>query len=127
LTAANTEERDPDLLPDPTPRSRRYTIVSVDDHVVEPPHMFEGRLPSRFAARTPRVVTNEHGHDAWLIEGAMLENVGFNAHAGRRPELQRDPVSFAGMRRSAWDIQARIADMDLDLLSGASEVCGSRR
>ena len=28
-------------------------LVSVDDHVVEPPDMFEGRLPARFAAQAP--------------------------------------------------------------------------
>ena len=30
-------------------------LVSVDDHVVEPPDMFEGRLPARFADQAPRV------------------------------------------------------------------------
>jgi predicted TIM-barrel fold metal-dependent hydrolase len=104
----------PYLLPDPPARSRRYTIISVDDHVVEPPELFLGRLPQKFAARTPKVVTNDAGRDAWLIEGTLLENVGFNAFAGRRPEVRRDPVSFADMRRSAYDIHARIADMDLD-------------
>ena len=28
-------------------------LVSVDDHVVEPPDMFEGRLPARFADAGP--------------------------------------------------------------------------
>ena len=37
------------LLPDPAPRTVRYTVISVDDHLVEPPDMFEGRLPARFA------------------------------------------------------------------------------
>jgi predicted TIM-barrel fold metal-dependent hydrolase len=110
----HSQERHPDLTPDPERRERLYTIVSVDDHVVEPPHMFEGRLPKQFADRTPRVVVNEAGHDAWLIEGNVLENVGFNAHAGRRHELGSDPVSFAGMRPSVYDIDARVADMDLD-------------
>ena len=33
------------FLPDPSPREVKYTVISVDDHVVEPPHTFEGRLP----------------------------------------------------------------------------------
>jgi len=33
------------LLPEPDPREVKYTVISVDDHLVEPPHMFEGRLP----------------------------------------------------------------------------------
>ena len=35
-------------------------FISVDDHLVEPPHMFEGRLPAKFADRAPRV---EHTDD----------------------------------------------------------------
>src|SRR5581483_2540045 len=43
---ATQGEVDEDLfLPDPTPRDVRYTVISVDDHVVEPPHTFEGRRP----------------------------------------------------------------------------------
>ena len=34
---------DPVLLPDPDPAVVKYTIISVDDHLVEPPDMFEGR------------------------------------------------------------------------------------
>ena len=28
------------FLPDPEIREQRYTVISVDDHVVEPPHTF---------------------------------------------------------------------------------------
>ena len=35
-------ELDPQLfLPEPEPADVRYTIVSVDDHVVEPPYLCE--------------------------------------------------------------------------------------
>ena len=31
---------DPELFqPDPQPREVKYTVISVDDHVVEPPHL----------------------------------------------------------------------------------------
>ncbi len=46
------------LLPDPDPRPVRYTVISVDDHLVEPPDMFEGRLTRRFAERAPKIVEN---------------------------------------------------------------------
>ena len=32
-------------------------IISVDDHVIEPPHVWQSRLPSRYADIGPRVVT----------------------------------------------------------------------
>jgi hypothetical protein len=28
-------------------------MVSVDDHVVEPPHLFEGRLPAKYRDLAP--------------------------------------------------------------------------
>jgi hypothetical protein len=31
-------------------------IISVDDHVVEPPDLWTSRLPSRYAGRTPHIV-----------------------------------------------------------------------
>ena len=53
-TVVNIVTRPDTLLPDPEPRPVRYTVISVDDHLVEPPDMFEGRLPGRFADRAPR-------------------------------------------------------------------------
>jgi len=111
-------ERSPDLLPDPDRQPRKYLIVSADDHLVEPPHLFEGRLPARFADRAPRVVTADDGSQGWLVEGQLLGNVGFNAIAGRRIDVtgdpEHDPISFADMRPGAWDIDSRVVDMDLD-------------
>jgi predicted TIM-barrel fold metal-dependent hydrolase len=104
------------LLPDPERRERRYTIISVDDHLCEPPHLFEGRLPKRFHDRVPKVIETDDGAEAWLFEDAVMPQVGFNASAGRPPEevVSRDPVRFSEMRQSAFDIHARITDMDLD-------------
>ena len=41
------------FLPEPEPREVRYTVISVDDHVVEPAHTFEDRLPAALADRAP--------------------------------------------------------------------------
>ena len=37
------------FLPEPEARERHYTIISVDDHLIEPAHLFEGRVPSEYA------------------------------------------------------------------------------
>ena len=34
-------------------------LVSVDDHCVEPPDMFEGRLPAKYADLAPKLITRE--------------------------------------------------------------------
>ncbi len=103
------------LLPDPEPLAQRYTIISVDDHLVEPPDMFEGRLPARLADRAPHIVENELGHQLWEFEGGLFTQAGTNAVAGRRPDGVRvEPTRFEEMRRGCWDIKSRVADMDVN-------------
>ena len=39
-------------------------LVSVDDHVVEPPDMFDGHIPAKWKDSAPKVVTGDDGTDA---------------------------------------------------------------
>ena len=41
-----TDEHRVTLLPDPEPRPVRVPVISVDDHLIEPRDLFEGRLPA---------------------------------------------------------------------------------
>jgi predicted TIM-barrel fold metal-dependent hydrolase len=104
------------LLPDPDPRQVRYTIISVDDHLVEPPDMFEGRLPARLQSGAPRVVETPEGHEVWEFDGNRYSQPGANAVAGRRPEktVTVDPHRFEEMRPGCWNIDARVHDMDIN-------------
>lgn len=106
----------PTFLPEPDRRQRKYTVISVDDHIVEPANMFDGRIPAAYADRAPKVVVENGGEsEIWLYDGKRLENIGLNAVAGRPPsEFSAEPAKYADMRRGAWDIHARIEDMDLD-------------
>jgi predicted TIM-barrel fold metal-dependent hydrolase len=102
------------LLPDPTPRPRHYTIISVDDHLIEPPDLFEGRMPSAFVERAPQVVDGPGGTELWEFDGNRYPNVGLNAVVGRpAEEWSMEPARFDEMRRGCWDIKARVFDMDL--------------
>jgi predicted TIM-barrel fold metal-dependent hydrolase len=103
------------FLPEPLPREVRYTIISVDDHVVEPAHTFEGRIPSHLADKAPRIIETPQGHQVWQFEGQTYTQVGMNAVAGRRPEtVQLEPFRFEQMRPGCYDIDARIKDMDIN-------------
>jgi predicted TIM-barrel fold metal-dependent hydrolase len=87
-------------------------FISVDDHVVEPPDVFEGRIPARYRDRAPKVVRTERGDDVWTFEGATIPNIGLNAVAGRpREEYGVDPTSFEEMRRGCYDVHERVKDM----------------
>ncbi len=95
-------------------------LVSVDDHVVEPPHLFEGRLSAKAAERAPRLERLENGREVWMFEGAALPNVGLNAVAGRVPEeYGLDPLAFSEMRAGCWDIHQRVRDMDANGVLGS--------
>ena len=109
-------ELDPDLfLPEPVPREVKYTVISVDDHVVEPPHTFQGRLPAALQARAPRITETSKGHQVWEFEGERYSQVGMNAVAGRRSESVRlEPFRFDQMRPGCYDVDARVRDMDVN-------------
>lgn len=95
-------------------------LVSVDDHVVEPPDLFEGRLSKKAAARAPFIQRTDQGRDLWMFEGKALPNVGLNAVAGRAPEEYGvDALAFEEMRPGCYDIDARIDDMNVNGVLGS--------
>jgi predicted TIM-barrel fold metal-dependent hydrolase len=103
------------FLPEPERRERFYTVISADDHIVEPPDTFAGRVPARLAERAPHVVEKPDGSEVWVYDGEEIPNVGFNAVVGRPvSEYSFEPTRFDEMRRGAWDIEARVADMDVN-------------
>jgi predicted TIM-barrel fold metal-dependent hydrolase len=116
-TSFTTARRDGTVtfLPEPERRARKYTVISVDDHIVEPPHTFEGRVPAKLAERAPRVVEKDDGTQVWVYDGEEIPNVGFNAVVGRPvSEYSFEPARFDEMRKGAWDIHERIRDMDVN-------------
>ncbi len=95
-------------------------MVSVDDHVVEPPNLFEGRLPAKYVDLAPKFITNDDGTNAWLYEGNVLNNVALNAVAGRpREEYGIEPTSFDQLRPGCYDVNERVKDMDANGLLGS--------
>jgi predicted TIM-barrel fold metal-dependent hydrolase len=101
------------LLPDPEPRPVRVPVISVDDHLIEPPDLFEGRLPPALQDGAPKVVELEGGAETWVFEGNLYPNIGLNAVVGRpKDEWSMDPARFDQMRPGCFDIAARIEDMD---------------
>ena len=90
-----------------------FTIISVDDHLVEPRHLFEGRLPEHLQQRAPYVRETSKGHEIWIFDGQKYDQVGLNAVVGRSRDIGvMEPVRFDEMRRGCYDPAARVADMD---------------
>ncbi len=95
------------------PSPDELIIVSVDDHVVEPPDMFAGRLAARWADRAPRVIERADGREMWLFEGVEIPNFGLNAVSGRpQEEYGIEPTRYDEIRPGCWDVDSRVEDMD---------------
>lgn len=101
------------LLPDPEPRPMKAAVISVDDHLIEPPDVFASRVPARWNDDAPRVVEASDGSQSWLYEGRHYPNIGLNAVVGRRRDSwSMEPTRFDEMRPGCYDIDSRVADMD---------------
>ena len=88
-------------------------LVSIDDHVVEPPDMFLNHVPAKYKAEAPVVVTDEKGVDQWMYQGRPQGVSGLNAVVSWPPEeWGRDPARFAEMRPGVYDVHERVRDMN---------------
>jgi predicted TIM-barrel fold metal-dependent hydrolase len=92
--------------------AQNLVLISVDDHVVEPPTMFAEHWPAKYADHIPRVVVADGGGDIWEFEGERAPNVGLNAVAGCPPEeYNLDPTEYTQMRPGCFDVHERVRDM----------------
>lgn len=110
-------------------------VISVDDHVVEPPTVWADRLPAAMRERGPHIVQDRcetiiapHSKaaryakggdgpivDWWVYEDLLRPIPQVMACAGFPPEaLTLAPLPYAEMRPGCWDRDARLADMDLN-------------
>ncbi len=96
-------------------RPEDLILVSVDDHVVEPPDMFENVLSPEWKSKAPHVVRKPDGSDVWVFPGTPIPNIGLNAVVGRPPEeYGMEPTSFEQLRPGCYDIHERIRDMNVN-------------
>ncbi|NNE72554.1 MAG: amidohydrolase [Acidimicrobiales bacterium] len=107
-------------------------IISVDDHVVEPPNVWQDRLPQKYKDAGPRIVTAPQGEMA-LVDGAWVEQPGTGdtmaswwhyedhvyqikemiACAGKDPaEVTMQGVTYDDIRPGCYEPKARLEDMD---------------
>ena len=112
-------------------------IISVDDHVMEPPGVWQDRLPEKYKDRGPRQVRRKiaemsfvggvfsyreanEGEDGtwcdwWLYDDLQYPLTRLMAAAGYpRDEVTVSPITMDDMRKGCWDPKARLADMDVN-------------
>jgi len=101
------------------PLQDHHQIVSVDDHLIEHPRVWQDRLPAKWREAGPRIVETDGKH-LWGYDGQIFPTIGLNAVAGKPPEeWGMDPVRYEDMIPGCYDPVARVADMDLDGVQAA--------
>ena len=115
--------------------SRIPMIVSVDDHVVEPPHVWQQWLPAKYREAGPRVERHRLGElsytggtsydydldpadgsgdwcDIWFYEDGMYPHKRHVAAVGfHRDDMTLTPITYDEMRPGCYEPKARAADM----------------
>ncbi|WP_419849333.1 amidohydrolase family protein [Candidatus Poriferisocius sp.] len=88
-------------------------LISVDDHIIEPPDLFDAHLPERFKADAPRIVRRDDGADVWRFGEVEVPNVALNAVAGRpKEEYGVEPQSLEEIRPGCFIVDERVKDMN---------------
>jgi predicted TIM-barrel fold metal-dependent hydrolase len=118
-------------------------VISVDDHVVEPPHIFERWLPAKYKENAPRVVRrgvtaihwtgvagaryaeefdddSPQKADTWIYEDLVYTHKRMVAAVGYpRDEMTMTPITYDDMRPGCYDPKARLEDMDVNHVEGS--------
>ena len=96
------------------------TIFSADDHIVEPPELFDS-MPDRVKPMAPRVVRTDDG-DGWVVKPGDNPILVTGGLARKSRVLGNDwwsrTFSFENIDRGAFDPGPRLEDMDLDGVDG---------
>ena len=88
-------------------------LISVDDHIIEPPDMFLNHLPARYAGDAPRLVHRDDGTDVWQFRDTVIPNSALNAVAGRpKEEYGLEPQGLDEIRPGCYDVHERVKDMN---------------
>ena len=88
-------------------------LISVDDHIIEPPDLFVSHLDAKYQDRAPKLVRNEEGSDVWVFGKVVMETAALNAVAGRpKEEYGLEPQSLDEVRPGCYDVHERVKDMD---------------
>jgi predicted TIM-barrel fold metal-dependent hydrolase len=117
-------------------------IISADDHVVEPPHLWETWLPAEFRDRGPKIVRrgvldikftgaavyqeefdddSPNKADTWIYEDLVYTHKRMVAAVGYpREEMTMTPITYDDMRAGCYDPKARLEDMDVNWVEASA-------
>jgi predicted TIM-barrel fold metal-dependent hydrolase len=89
-------------------------LISLDDHIVEPPTMYDQHLTAEQKQFAPKFIT-EGRNNYWDFDGERFGNVGLNAVVGRpKSEYGMEPLGLGDMRKGTFQMKERLDDMNVN-------------
>jgi predicted TIM-barrel fold metal-dependent hydrolase len=87
-------------------------LISVDDHVFEPPELWSSRLPGRYREVGPRVVRID-GLDTWVYEDTAVPMTGISAVADKpKDEWSMLATNYEDLHPSVYELGPRLEAMN---------------
>lgn len=97
-----------------------YELISVDDHIIEPPEVWVDRAPAKYKDLVPHVIEMDNGVEAWVVEGVPQPTMGLNAVAGKPQETwDMDPVRYSEMIEACYNPTVRSKEIRDDGVVGS--------
>jgi predicted TIM-barrel fold metal-dependent hydrolase len=90
------------------------TLVSIDDHFIEPPDMYKNHVPKKWLDEMPKVVRSPQGIDEWVFQGERTSTpFGMAATVGWPSEQWGfNPGTYSELRPGCFDVHERVRDMN---------------
>lgn len=90
-----------------------WGVISVDDHVIEPPNTWTSRVPTKYRDRCPKVVERTGDGFAWDFDGDVRMFSGLMCSVDTPPEeWRREIPTFDDLYVGCHDPEVRLKDMD---------------
>jgi predicted TIM-barrel fold metal-dependent hydrolase len=93
----------------------RFGVISVDDHVVEPPDLWTQSLPhAKWGDRIPYVAVQADGTERWVFDGQVKTGNSLAATGALSKDRGSEPQTWSEVPKSTYDPSARLTTMDSD-------------
>ncbi len=93
----------------------QFGVISVDDHIQEPPDLWTRCMSgAKWGDRIPHVTTQPDATERWAIEGQVRAANSLAPTGALSPDRRSEPQTWSQVPEAAWNPQARLRAMDSD-------------